>query len=154
MSCGVGQRCSSDPALLWLRHRLADTALIPPLVWELPCAADAALKSKQNKTKNNELHGVLIYSSLIPAPSLVDMEIIAHIPSTCAGGRRIELICKELLFLFWLVLLKRFVFISHKNMASAKAAFGWWVGVGGWGWHTDSKHFRMNVLVAVVRGNT
>ena len=28
MSCDVGHRCSSDPALLWLWHRLAATALI------------------------------------------------------------------------------------------------------------------------------
>ena len=49
MSYGVGHRHSSDPALLWLW--LAAIALIRPLAWELPCAADAALKKKKKKTK-------------------------------------------------------------------------------------------------------
>ena len=44
MSCGVGRRHSSDPALLWLWCRLAATALIQPLAWEPPCAASAALE--------------------------------------------------------------------------------------------------------------
>jgi len=30
MICGVGGRCSSDPALLWLWHRPAAAALIHP----------------------------------------------------------------------------------------------------------------------------
>ena len=34
MSCGVGRRGSSDPALLWLWWRPAATAPIRPLVWE------------------------------------------------------------------------------------------------------------------------
>ena len=28
VSCGIGHRCGSDPALLWLSHRLAAAALI------------------------------------------------------------------------------------------------------------------------------
>ena len=36
VSYGVGHRCSSDLALLWLWCRLAATALIPPLAQELP----------------------------------------------------------------------------------------------------------------------
>ena len=44
MSCGVGRRCSSDPALLWLWHRPAARALFRPLAWEPPYAASAALK--------------------------------------------------------------------------------------------------------------
>ena len=51
MSCDVGHRHGSDPALLWLWHRPAAAALIQPLVWELPYASDAALKRQQNKTK-------------------------------------------------------------------------------------------------------
>ena len=31
VSCGVGRRHGSDPALLWLWHRLAAAALIQPL---------------------------------------------------------------------------------------------------------------------------
>ena len=53
MSCGVGHRRGSDLALLWLWHRLAATAPIRPLAWELPYAVGVALekKKKQNKTK-------------------------------------------------------------------------------------------------------
>ena len=36
MSCGVGCRRVSDPALLWLWCRPAATALIGPLAWEPP----------------------------------------------------------------------------------------------------------------------
>ena len=51
MSCGVGQRCGSDPELLWLWCRLA--ALIQPLAWELPYAEGVALKI-QNKQTNKK----------------------------------------------------------------------------------------------------
>ena len=52
MSCGVGLRHSSDPALLWLWRRPMATALIGPLLWEPPYAAGAALeKEKRQKTK-------------------------------------------------------------------------------------------------------
>ena len=47
MSCGVGHRCSLNPALLCLWCWSAAAALILPLAWELPCAASAALKSTQ-----------------------------------------------------------------------------------------------------------
>ena len=53
MSCGVGCRCGSDLALLWLWHRLAAVALIRPLAWEPPHVSGVALKSK-NKTKQNK----------------------------------------------------------------------------------------------------
>ena len=46
-SRGIGQRRSSDPVLLWLWHRLAATALIQPLAWELLYAVGVALKSKK-----------------------------------------------------------------------------------------------------------
>ena len=42
MSCGVGCRRGSDPALLWLWLWLAATALIRRLAWEPPYAMDAA----------------------------------------------------------------------------------------------------------------
>ena len=52
MSCGVGHRCSADPALLWLWRRLVATALIGPLAWEPPYAVGAALeKDKRTKQK-------------------------------------------------------------------------------------------------------
>ena len=52
MSCGVGCRRGSDPALLWLWHRLEATGLIRPLAWEPPYAAGAAQRnSKKSKKK-------------------------------------------------------------------------------------------------------
>ena len=49
MSCGVGQRCSSDLAWLWLWHRLVATAPIRPLAWEPPYATGVALKKTKKK---------------------------------------------------------------------------------------------------------
>ena len=48
MSCGVGHRRGSDPSLLWLWCRLAATAQIQLLAWELPYAMGVALKRKKN----------------------------------------------------------------------------------------------------------
>ena len=44
VSYGVGRRCGSDPELLWLWCRPAAPAPIPPLGWEPPYVAGAALK--------------------------------------------------------------------------------------------------------------
>ena len=49
MSCGVGGRCSSDLAWLWLWCRLAVAAPIRPLAWELPYAIGAGLKRQKRK---------------------------------------------------------------------------------------------------------
>ena len=57
MSCGVGCRCSSDPALLRLWCRLAATAPIGPLAWEPPFAMSAA----QEKTKKDQKKIFQIY---------------------------------------------------------------------------------------------
>ena len=54
MSCGVGCRHGSVPALLWLWHRLAATAPIGSLAWELPYAAGAALKRTERQKKKKE----------------------------------------------------------------------------------------------------
>ena len=52
MSCGVGRRRGSDPALLWLWSRPAATALIQPLAREPPYAVEVALgKAKRQKNK-------------------------------------------------------------------------------------------------------
>ena len=73
MSCGVGCRCGSDLALLWLWRRPAATAPIRPLAWEPPYApygsgprnGKKTKKKKPNKqTKNNELWVSVVYSSL------------------------------------------------------------------------------------------
>ena len=54
MRCGVGQRRGSDPRLLWLWCRLAATARIRPLAWELPHTAGAALKRQKDKKKKKK----------------------------------------------------------------------------------------------------
>ena len=51
MSCGLGGRCSSDPVLLWLWHRLAAVAPIRPLACKPPCAMSMALKKKKSHSK-------------------------------------------------------------------------------------------------------
>ena len=51
MSCGVGQRCGLDLALLWLWCRPAAVPSVQPLAWELPYALGVALKSKKKKKK-------------------------------------------------------------------------------------------------------
>ena len=50
VSCGVGHRCSSDPAWLWLWRRLVATAPIRPLAWEPPCDMGAALNRQKKKS--------------------------------------------------------------------------------------------------------
>ena len=55
MSCGVGCRRGSDPALLWLWRRPVATAPIRPLAWEPPYAAGTAQKmAKTNKQTNKK----------------------------------------------------------------------------------------------------
>ena len=58
MSCGVGHRRGSDPALLRLWYRLVATALIGPLAWEPPCAVGSGARKgkrqKQKKTKQTK----------------------------------------------------------------------------------------------------
>ena len=49
VSCGVGCRHGSDPALLWLWWRPAATVPIRPLAWEPPYAEGAALKRQKGE---------------------------------------------------------------------------------------------------------
>lgn len=49
-SCGVGRRCSSDPALLWLWYRPPAVAPIQPQAWEPPYAVGVALKRPKRTT--------------------------------------------------------------------------------------------------------
>ena len=52
MSCGVGCRHSSDPALLWLWRRPAATAPIGPLALGTSiCHTSAPIKGKKTKKK-------------------------------------------------------------------------------------------------------
>ena len=55
MSCSVGHRCCSDPALLWLWWRPAAAAPIPPLAWDPPCAVGTAIKKTKEKKSNTFL---------------------------------------------------------------------------------------------------
>ena len=52
MGCGVGHRCSSDPALLWLWYRLAAAALIQPLAGNFHMLQ--AWPQKEKKKKEEE----------------------------------------------------------------------------------------------------
>ena len=61
VSCGVGCRRDSDPALLWLWRRPVATSPIQPLAWEPPYAAGAAQEittttttTKRQKTKKKK----------------------------------------------------------------------------------------------------
>ena len=49
MSCAVGCRCGSDPALLWVWCRPAAIAPMRPLAWEPPCALGSAPPQKKNE---------------------------------------------------------------------------------------------------------
>ena len=40
---------------LWLWHRLAAAAPIPPLAWELLCAARVAIKDEKKKKPRNKI---------------------------------------------------------------------------------------------------
>ena len=51
MSCDVGLRHGSDPALLWLWHRPAAVTSVQPLAWELPYAVGVSPKSKIKQGK-------------------------------------------------------------------------------------------------------
>ena len=54
MSCGVGQRGSLDPVLLWLCRRPAAAALIRPLAWEPPHAAGVAVEKAKKQTNKKK----------------------------------------------------------------------------------------------------
>jgi len=66
MSCGMSQRHSSDPTLLWLWYRLAPVALIQLLAWELPYAMTGTPRKHLlsgecrcgTSTDGSEVHGV------------------------------------------------------------------------------------------------
>ena len=58
MSCDVGHRCGSDPALLWLWRRPTATAPIQPLAWEPPYAVGVAQENGK-KTKKKKKMGML-----------------------------------------------------------------------------------------------
>ena len=76
MSCGVGCRCGSDSALLWLWRRLAATAPIRPLAWEPPYATGAAQEmAKRKKNPYTFIYlTIFVYSSFFKS-DLQHMEV-------------------------------------------------------------------------------
>ena len=52
MSCGVGHKCGSDPALLWLWRRPVSTARIRPLGWEPQYAMGSGPGKDQKRRRN------------------------------------------------------------------------------------------------------
>ena len=65
MSRGIGHRCGSDPALLWLWPRPAAAVSIPPLAWELSYTTGAALKGKKKKAVMYKLYVNINFSFLL-----------------------------------------------------------------------------------------
>ena len=64
LSCGVGCRLGSDPALLWLWRRPVAAAQIRPLAWEPPRAMGAAQEvAKKTKKKKAILNPILSQES-------------------------------------------------------------------------------------------
>ena len=56
VSCGVGRRCGSDPALLWLWHRLAAIAPVRPLALGTSiCHRNNSRKGKKKKEEAPQL---------------------------------------------------------------------------------------------------
>jgi len=51
VSCGVGCRCGSDSALLWLWGRPVDTAPTQPLAWEPPYTSGMAQEMEKRQLK-------------------------------------------------------------------------------------------------------
>ena len=68
MSCGVSGRGSSNPALLWLWHRLLAPAPIQPLAWELVSGTGVAIEKK-----------ILILEPMLILPHSAASQIFLHI---------------------------------------------------------------------------
>ena len=56
MSCGVGRRYGSDPALLWLWCRLAAAPPTGPLAWEPPYAVGVAHHHQKDKRQKKQTY--------------------------------------------------------------------------------------------------
>ena len=54
VNCGVGCRCGSDLAFLWLLRKPAAVAPIRPVAWEPPYAKGEALKRQDKKKKKKK----------------------------------------------------------------------------------------------------
>ena len=66
VSCGVGSRHGSDPALLWLWCRLVAIPPIGPLAWEPPYAVGVAQEIAKKKDKKKKKLTCLVTVHLFP----------------------------------------------------------------------------------------
>ena len=71
MNCCIGDRCGSDPVLLWLWHGPAAAALIWPLAGELPYARGVALKRPPQKKSTFNFLVTMMVSDPIQKMSLL-----------------------------------------------------------------------------------
>ena len=68
VTCGVGHRCSSNPAFLWLWYGPVSIALIRPLAWE---------KTKKKKEKESSM--IFLTSALAFSSSLDIRKMLENI---------------------------------------------------------------------------
>ena len=84
MTCGVGRRCGSDPALLWLWGRPAATALSRLLAWDPPYAEGAAQEiattTKDKKTKKKKKKEKKIMARWLTNPTR-NHEVAGSVPA-------------------------------------------------------------------------
>ena len=100
MSCGVGRRCGSDPALLWLWRRLTATAPIRPLAWESPYAVGAA---QEMAKKDKKLKIIIIIIKESNCSSLGSCRDAGWVPEWCSELRDLVLpqLAAQIQFLAW-----------------------------------------------------
>ena len=87
MSCGVGCRCGSALALLWLWHRPVTIALIWPVAWESPYTTGSSprkgkktKKKKKRKKKKEKPQWRIILSSSNSNPGYSSFSLMtAHV---------------------------------------------------------------------------
>ena len=75
-----------DPTLLWLWHRLADTASIRPLAWESPYAVGVALKSqkkKKNPDTKTEINKTSTFTNVCCPPATAPLPQSSHLTPRC-----------------------------------------------------------------------
>ena len=70
MSCGVGGRCGSEPALLWLWRRPTAVAPVQPLAWEFPYAARWGPKRQKKKGKKRKKNPLTLHLQPHDTPNL------------------------------------------------------------------------------------
>ena len=80
----------NDLALLWLWRRLAATAPIRPLAWELPYATGVAIKSKKTKNKKTKT-GVPIMAQWLTNLTR-NHEVVGSIPGLAQWVKNLALL--------------------------------------------------------------